>query len=349
MKHLYHSDFMLNLKHELTQAKKSIVIVSPYITAPAVEQLLGALPAKNIEKTIITLPFGPEYLQGSIEIKALRKLEAAGFTLLSLARLHSKIYWIDQKTAFLGSANFTGKGWGLLKDGGNVEVMTKIALSAEDVTELKTIYLEHCRPLVLSTLERLMTEGEALYNAYQQLEQQATTLVKSATTGSTKPTRHELFLQKLQEQNHIVSFSKAGGAKQYGKNVFHLMLNDGAFSAKLMYSGLGAPTKTYSTVYDFELTRTSAEQAKANRLDFIMLLGNAEGSTHRYVHLPAAFMKNKVLKTRFFNKKSNSWQFSICEAQEALLLRCFSETGEEHRLPIGEFEKAFAGSATLLS
>lgn len=96
MNKLHHSDFIANLKNDLTKAKKSFLIIWPYITMTAVDELLSNLPPAPLEKTVITLPFGLEYLTGDVELAALQKLENSGFSLLSLNQLHSKMYVITR-------------------------------------------------------------------------------------------------------------------------------------------------------------------------------------------------------------------------------------------------------------
>jgi hypothetical protein len=75
---------------EVEKCKKSITIISPYITMDAVKQLIKKLPT-NLNFKIVTQPPGIDYIIGSVEIDALQVLENKGFSLLYLHNLHAKI------------------------------------------------------------------------------------------------------------------------------------------------------------------------------------------------------------------------------------------------------------------
>lgn len=276
MKKLHHSDFIANLKDDLTKAKNSLLIISPYITMPAVDRLLSSLPTAPLEKTVITLPFGLEYLTGAVELAALRKLEKSGFSLLSLNQLHSKIYVIDHKTAYIGSANFTGRGWGLAV-GSNIEVMTKVTLSEADKVDLTKTYLDSGTPLDLPELLQMLSEGGELQRSYRQLEEKLNDFIKEKTVSSEPQNRYDAFLKQLKNKKMIASYTHEKNVKQFGKNVYHIKGNENSFSAKLMYSRRNAPLRTFDVDYNFELTKTGGDRAKRNNLDFLMILEGSEG------------------------------------------------------------------------
>ncbi|WP_028988089.1 phospholipase D-like domain-containing protein [Thermicanus aegyptius] len=221
MTKLYHSEFVSNLKSDITKAKKSIIIISPYITLLAVDNLLSAITTKHLEKIVVTLPFGTEYLTGAVELEALKQLQKSGFKLKSLELLHSKIYVIDNKIAYIGSANFTGKGWGLIENS-NIEVMARVQLSEVDVNEIKATYLNRCNSLELEELEQLISEGSTLRLSFEQIKEKLNDFIREKVGLAEIKNKYQAFLQHLKEQKKIASFVHEMNTKQYGKNVFHI-------------------------------------------------------------------------------------------------------------------------------
>ncbi|WP_027093225.1 MULTISPECIES: phospholipase D-like domain-containing protein [Cohnella] len=337
MTKLYHSEFVSNLKSDITKAKKSIIIISPYITSLAVDSLLSAITTKRLEKIVVTLPFGTEYLTGAVELEALKQLQKSGFKLKSLNLLHSKIYVIDNKIAYIGSANFTGKGWGLIENS-NIEVMARVQLSEVDVDEIKATYLNRCNSLELEELEQLISDGSTLRLSFEQIQEKLNDFIREKVGLAEIKNKYQAFLQHLKEQKKIASYVHEMNTKQYGKNVFHIKKQGDSYTAKLMYSRRASPDKTHPHNYRFELSISAIDQAKKNNLDFIMILEGLEGKGNRYVRLPATFMKNKILKSNYINQQSKL-QFAISENQSGLYIRCFNGAGkEQNRFNISAFE-----------
>ncbi|MEK3913013.1 phospholipase D-like domain-containing protein [Paenibacillus sp. FSL H7-0331] len=224
MRKLLHSEFMSKLKDDLAKARKSVIIISPYITSPAVSNLVDAIAGtKTIEKIVVTLPFGIEYLTGAIELDALKRLQKSGVSLRSITNLHSKIYIIDNKIAYLGSANFTGSGWGLVRNS-NIEVMTRIQLSKMDTEEIRLTYLNHSNTLELSSeLEQAIINGKSFIQSYQQsLAKLNEFVINEVSSLDELKDRYYFFLKNLKDQKKITSFVREKNTKQFGMNVFHI-------------------------------------------------------------------------------------------------------------------------------
>jgi ribosomal protein S25 len=146
---------MSQLKKDIKSCKKSFTIISPYITKAAVYEIIKELPKKEIKLMIVTRPPGPEYVDGSICIDALQELKNKGFIILMLRNLHAKLYVIDEKILYIGSANFTAQGL-VIKSHGNVEEMIKVSISKEDLIYLNQRYINQ-QPQLELTDELLMT------------------------------------------------------------------------------------------------------------------------------------------------------------------------------------------------
>jgi HKD family nuclease len=96
---------------ELQRSKKNIVIISPFISLYTVEKLVEILNNKNVSCQFITRFERKAFISGASNLKALKLLVENGISVLALKDLHTKVYMIDQEACFVGSANFTRKGF----------------------------------------------------------------------------------------------------------------------------------------------------------------------------------------------------------------------------------------------
>lgn len=145
MSTLLGNSFATSFLNDVKKCKKTLVIISPYVSQGAVNQLLQAVPSK-VKCTLITVPPGRDYLFGSVEVEALKLLQKKKFDIRTLPNLHAKLYVLDGSTAYLGSANFTASGW--FKDG-NVEDMIRIMVSKKDMGHIRERYMTPSSPLDL--------------------------------------------------------------------------------------------------------------------------------------------------------------------------------------------------------
>ncbi|AIQ34720.1 hypothetical protein R50345_08900 [Paenibacillus sp. FSL R5-0345] len=70
-------------------------------------------------------------MNGSVDVAALELLSQHGFEIRWLPDLHAKIYFLDEKFAFVGSANLTKSGCQLDREG-NVGDMIMVETSKID-------------------------------------------------------------------------------------------------------------------------------------------------------------------------------------------------------------------------
>ena len=141
MSQLLGSSFKLSIVGQIKKCTRSITIISPYVTVPAVKELVKSLPAIVKKRCLVTVPPGVEYVNGSVDVAALEFLSQHGFEIRWLADLHAKIYLLDEKVAFVGSANFTKSGWEL-DNKGNVEDMVMLEMSKNDRDHITTRYIK---------------------------------------------------------------------------------------------------------------------------------------------------------------------------------------------------------------
>lgn len=315
------SDFLSTMKNDLSKAKKSLIIISPYITLPAVTEIIKALPTRQLkEKIIITLPFGIEYLTGSIDLKALKELKSKGFSIKYIKNFHSKIYIIDQQTAYVGSSNFTANGWGLVPNA-NVEVMTKLQLSDMDNSYIKNTYIAPSNPLdILEEWDQIIKDFKELISSYNDLSAEIKKKLSDIEDdGIGKP--YYDFLNKLKERKIIKSFSREQDSKKFGKNVYKINNT----RVKILYSSLHNKVVNYQYNYKFGISKTSVNQAKLNNLDFFIFLERANESDVGFVRLPSSFMKKSVLIPEAFNGKECQFQISANAPGDDICIRFVSK------------------------
>ncbi|MEI7026984.1 phospholipase D-like domain-containing protein [Paenibacillus sp. y28] len=278
---------------DLAKCTQSVTIVSPYITYPAVQQLLDNLPDSCKSLTMITIPMGFDYISGAVDIAALAMLRRAGFSIRTLDRLHTKLYVLDDKAAYTGSANFTSSGW-CLDGSGNVEAMVRIKLTGADRMYLKQHYVEPSVPFAVT--DGIVQKVKAMEDAHkqaldhirqrkEQLHTEMKAITKRAATGRTEP---------------------------------------GCF---MMFSRRYPPIRKYPYVYRFALSKGSGEQALEDQLDFHLKLGGEQADA--FIIVPHRTMK-RVLTKSHLDGAHKAWQFQISiDSQCVPHLRSFSSSGKE--------------------
>ncbi|CAM5198720.1 Cardiolipin synthase A [Ureibacillus acetophenoni] len=106
--------FRNNLEQEIFKSMQmcaeKIVIISPFISLNIAEKLVQIVKEKNIDCIIITRFERKSFIEKASSIEALRVLVESGISVFALKDLHTKLYLIDDKSCYVGSANFTNKG-----------------------------------------------------------------------------------------------------------------------------------------------------------------------------------------------------------------------------------------------
>ena len=119
------------IKKHIKNAKKSIKIISPFISFKS----LDFINETNADITIITRFDISDFIQGASNIKCLLELlNYTNVSIFALKDLHTKLYLFDDDSAILGSANFTDNG--LNK---NIELSIEIT-EAETTRELNQYF-----------------------------------------------------------------------------------------------------------------------------------------------------------------------------------------------------------------
>ena len=136
MKLINTETFQKHLKLALIDTSK-LTILSAYITDSAVDSCLELF--QKIENITVVARASPsDFISGASTFSALSKLLNIGADIRIHPALHAKIYLLDLKRLFVGSANFTHNGL-KISGYGNLELMTEIEPTNDDISLVQTI------------------------------------------------------------------------------------------------------------------------------------------------------------------------------------------------------------------
>lgn len=126
---LFDTKALQNELYSLIPDAKEITIISAYITDAAIDWML-----KNISKKVnicVVARLSPQDLaSGASTFDAIRNLLDNGHEVRLLLNLHAKIYLIDKKYVFIGSANLTSNGLKLFGSG-NIEATIRTVVTPD--------------------------------------------------------------------------------------------------------------------------------------------------------------------------------------------------------------------------
>lgn len=142
-------EFQEQLRKQLAITNRAIII-SAYVSKPAVDWILRL--GKN-DVTLVCRLRPTDILNKSTDISALIKAIEGGWMLYCLPSLHSKLYLLDDKFLFVGSANFTANGLNLFNNG-NHESMVQVEANDENRTYISEI-IDLSYRLTLEKLEEM--------------------------------------------------------------------------------------------------------------------------------------------------------------------------------------------------
>lgn len=111
------------LLQRIEAARQRIWLVSPYLTLPTAIRIGDAATKSGASEKRLVTALTPRSAQvGTLEPKALARLQECDFAIASLVNLHAKVSLIDDSWGLVGSGNLTGAGLGDDESGGNYEL-----------------------------------------------------------------------------------------------------------------------------------------------------------------------------------------------------------------------------------
>lgn len=166
------SESLRNSVTEELKSSQTVTLLSAYITGLGMNWFLRALPPQAV--LVVVGRFLPmDFIRGASDLNAVRMLLEQGHTVKSLSSLHAKIIYIDNKKVFLGSANCTGRGLGLVEHH-NLEASVKLEVD-EAGHELITGIVHVADEITFDTIEKMesyLSETGYLYDEIKKVSQE---------------------------------------------------------------------------------------------------------------------------------------------------------------------------------
>jgi len=129
------TEFSKTLNEDISLAKTRILIASAFIKINALQRLLSQSEAKDVE--VIVRWRKHDLIAGASDLEVYRFCKKKGWKLGVCQNLHGKIYCIDDKNIYLGSANLTQRGLDFCR-APNLEFGTKIKAEAADFSKINS-------------------------------------------------------------------------------------------------------------------------------------------------------------------------------------------------------------------
>lgn len=158
----------LQLEHDFQASNNRIDIISAYVTQTAVDWLSNWI-SKDIQVTLVCRLSPKDVIDGSTQLSALNAALKAGYDVRCLHSLHAKIYSIDCKKIYIGSANLTNNGFKIYGEG-NLEACTTVSATDNNLNFIDNIISSSIK-LDIDTLIRMQAcidtqEAKHLFNEW---------------------------------------------------------------------------------------------------------------------------------------------------------------------------------------
>jgi len=304
----YLKSFYQILIDEINESKDDLFIISPYVTTEAVAQLIYS---DDVVKSIvlITLPPGIEYLTGASDPEALLMLANRGITVRMLDGLHAKIYMFDNRTMYLGSANFTSRGLSI-NGVGNMEIMIRRDLSYHEAEEIKQHFLKESYEVEIT--EAWLAETKKLLNQHKSLLKKMNSIQFPEPERSAQ-NRYVEFLNKRKLAGEIQTYEHVKNGMN--RNVY---LIDGK-ATKLTYSQKGTHLVNGTEhTFSYQILPSAAKFLRSRKLKALVCL--QEEGTDNFVCLPTGFLLDHVLLPKYTNQNGD-WQFKLRRTSGGMKLK----------------------------
>ena len=152
------------LSISLSECQKGVITLSAFIKKAAFQWFIDQFSQKNIHVTVVARWTLADLLCGVSDIEVYQLCKDQGWTFKIDQRMHSKLYLIDSKFAFVGSSNLTGAGLGLHSKS-NFELSTKTDISKIDLSKVNK-YLDSC----ITMTDEIYKEIAEVYNSSEKVK-----------------------------------------------------------------------------------------------------------------------------------------------------------------------------------
>lgn len=305
------SEIFNELEKKLMLAKKSLLIISPYVTKNAAKRIIELVKNRNINKDcrLVTLPPGNEYIKGATDPEALFMLQKEGFKIRVLNNLHAKIYVIDEEVILLGSANFTSKGLGLIQEP-NRELMIIDRLTSDELEAIENEFWNDSMKFDFD--ESTQKKIKEICEKYSEIKEKIYNLKDVFSEVFNIPQNpYEELLFKLKSQNIISNFSCI--EKGMGKHAY--IIND-KNRVKIFRSQNHLKIQKYEEYFNYKIHSKSANNINARKVRAVIFMLE---EPDRFICLPTTFVIENIIKKQN-NKNKKYWHFQIVRTNEGIQL-----------------------------
>lgn len=131
-----------NLVKDLQVSENNVSIISAFCKKDALEFLDAQIGEKqDISKRLLVRFRLDDILSKATDLEIYEYCKKNNWSLYVQFNLHAKIYVIDQKICYMGSANATNKGLSIDKRG-NLEMSKRFELDSEEKTQIEEVFSE---------------------------------------------------------------------------------------------------------------------------------------------------------------------------------------------------------------
>lgn len=116
------------------KSKEQIRIISPFVQDAMTRYLVDSA-GRGTASRLITRFYREDFIRSVSSLTALKSLQTAGVDIYALKELHAKLYLFDDNVAIIGSANFTGGGFG-----NNIELSLYIEDEYDIIKQLSSYF-----------------------------------------------------------------------------------------------------------------------------------------------------------------------------------------------------------------
>lgn len=127
-------DFSRELFKSLNESSVNVIICSAFIKKAALLHFFKEIPTKT-NVSVISRWLKNDLVMGASDLEVYDLCKSRGYRFGINTKLHAKLYSIDSKKIFLGSANVTHRGLSI-SGAGNVEIGTRIVPEDTDLEKL---------------------------------------------------------------------------------------------------------------------------------------------------------------------------------------------------------------------
>lgn len=161
-------EFSESLFQAMSSAEERVVIASAFVKVDALTKLLTNVRSTSVE--IVARWQKRDLVAGASDLDVYNLCKEKGWRFGISLKLHGKLYCIDRESIYLGSANLTSMGLGLVANS-NLEFGTKIPASETDLLKVDAFFEEEIFWIDDEIFMQMTREVELAISSRQSLQE----------------------------------------------------------------------------------------------------------------------------------------------------------------------------------